>query len=100
MHVLHRHVVAAVDLAEVEHLHDVDVQQLHADPRLVDEQAHELAVPGQVRQHLLDDQDLLEPGHAVRAGPPHLGHATRRDLLEQVVVTELEGVLLGQRLAS
>ena len=45
LEVLHRDEVAAVDLAELEHLADVRMRDLRGDPRLVEEHRDELLDP-------------------------------------------------------
>ena len=85
--VLEREEVLVADAADLEHLRDVDVLQLDRDLRLVDEPRDELRVGGEVRQHLLDDGELLEPGEAVLR-EEDLAHAAARQPLDQQVAPE------------
>ncbi len=94
LHVLHRHVERAFRGAEVEHLHDVLVLEQHGDPRLVDEELHELLVAREIVEDLLDDERLLEASEAVGAGLPDLSHATDRDPFDEVILPELLGCAL------
>ena len=89
--VLHRHVHLVVLLAEVEDLDDVRMTEPRRHPRLVDEHGDEVRVAGELREDALDRDDLLEAMGARLPGEVHLGHAARRDALEQLVGTELHG---------
>src|SRR5690606_22330518 len=73
--------------ADLEHLRDVDVLQLDRDLRLVDEPRDELLVGGEVRQHLLDHRELLEPGKPV-LGEKDLAHTAARQALHEQVAPE------------
>ena len=87
--VLHRDEVAAgLDLAEVVDVDDVRVVQLRRELGLVDEHRDELFVVGQVRQDLLDRDDLLEALDARALGLVELGHAAGGDPLEDLVLAE------------
>ncbi len=82
----------AVDLAGVEHRDEVAVAELDHDLGLVAEARDVLGV-GQVREHGLDDQQLLQaviPGH----GHVERTHATLRERREQMVLPELPRELL------
>ena len=98
VHVLHRDVVALLQLAEVEHLDDVRVGEAGHHLGLVDEHVHELLVVGEVGQDALDRDDLLEPFHARALGPEHLGHAADGHPLEQAVGAVVAGAGEGPAL--
>jgi hypothetical protein len=70
------------------------VLQVDRHLRLVDEARHELAIRAQVRQHLLDDDQLLEAAHPV-ACEKDLAHASAAQSIHQQVAAEdsREGVL-------
>src|SRR5688500_17662559 len=82
---LHDDEVRVVADTDVEHLNAVRVRQMRAHARLVEEHADELLLLGEVRQHALDGDGLLEPLEASAFGSEHLGHAARGDLLEDLV---------------
>ena len=86
--VLHGDEVAALLFAEVEDLDDVGVAQPRGDLGLSHQELREARPLEQGREHPLDDDRLLEAGDAARARPPHLGHASLGDALEEVVRTE------------
>ena len=67
--VLHRDVRRVGIGAELEHLDDVAVIELRGDPRLVDEHLDERLVGREVRQDLLDRDQLLEAVLARSASP-------------------------------
>jgi hypothetical protein len=85
---LHREVPGAVDLAKVEDLRDVAVRERRHDARLIGEQAHELGLGGEDRQHALERDRLLEPLGPSHDGPVHLGHAADGDPVEEQVLAE------------
>ena len=87
-HELHRHEVLALDLAELEHLHDVRVRQPRVDARLVEEHLDVLVVDGELVEQPLDDDELLEARHARDARQPDLRHSARREQREEIVFTE------------
>ena len=93
--VLHRDVEVLVVLAELEHLDDVRVRQLHRDPRLVHEHVDELGVLAHGGQDLLDRQQALEAFHAERLGDEHLCHPAHGNALEEKIVPESDGLLHG-----
>ena len=96
--VLERDVVAGVDDAEVEDLRDVRVVQLNRDLRLVDEHADEVLVLRDVRQDALDRDQALEALDTVGLGPEHLGHTADVDPLEEIVLSERDGLSHGATL--
>ena len=85
--VLEREEVLVADATDLEDLRDVDVLELDRDLRLVDEARDELRVGGEVRQHLLDHRELLEPGEAVLR-EEDLAHAAARQTLDEQVAPE------------
>ena len=85
--VLEREEVLLADAPDLEHLGDVDVLQLDRDLRFVDESRDELRIGGEVREHLLDHRELLEPGEAV-LGEKDFAHAAARQALHEEVATE------------
>ncbi len=93
VHVLERDEEAFVDLTEVEDLGDVRVLQLHGDLRLVDEHRDELFVLSDVREDAFDRQEALEALHAKRLGLEDFGHTSDVDPLEEVVLSERDGLL-------
>ena len=71
---LEREVEDALHLAEVQDLHDVRMREPRAEPGLVEEHRREVVLAREVREHPLDDHELLE---AARTGLPReedLGH--------------------------
>ena len=97
--IFHRDEVAArLNLAEVVDVHDVRMVQLGRELRLVGEHRDELVIVRDVRQDLLDRDDLLEAFHAGAARAKELGHPSARDLFEELVLTEPVGPLRGDRL--
>ena len=87
-HELHRDVVAAVDLVELEHLDDVGVAEARGEPRLLDEHPDEVAPRGvlaadELQRDLL--HDALGAGHL---GAPDVGHAARGEGLDEPVLAE------------
>src|SRR5262249_48348011 len=83
LHVFERDVVLLIDLAELEHLDDLWVDQVDGQLRLVDEHVDELLVGGEVREDALDDDDLLEASRARHLRLEDLGHAADRDAVQQ-----------------
>jgi hypothetical protein len=88
VNVLHRDVVRAVDLPDVEDLDDVRMAQRRGDARLVEQHVDERLVLVHRGQDPLDDEELLEPGHALLDGEEQLGHPARRELANERVLTE------------
>ena len=86
---LHRDVRRVGVGAELEDLDDLRVIELCRDARLVDEHRDELRVGGEVRQDLLDRDQLLEAVLAARARLEQLGHAADRQALEHLVLADL-----------
>ena len=76
--VINRHEVGAVDLAEVQELHDVFVLQADGDARLVDEHRDELSVDGIIRKNAFDDADFGDASRA-SARQKDLRHAADRE---------------------
>jgi hypothetical protein len=86
---LHRDEIAArFDLAEVEDVNDVGMVQLRRKLRFVGEHRDELFVVGDVREDLLDRDDLLEPLDPAPARPEELCHAAAGDPLQDLVLPE------------
>ncbi len=86
---LHGEEVVLAVLPEVEELDDVGVVELCRQPALVEEHLDEVGVRRQVGQDALDDDELLEPAHAMLAGEPDLGHPAGGEVVQQLVATEL-----------
>ncbi len=93
---LHRQVVAAVDLAEVEHLGDIDVRERAGDARLVDEHGDELARAVEHRQDALERHLLFEAGRALIDGAEHLGHAALGEALDEEILAEGDRLHAGR----
>ena len=92
--VLHGDEVAArLDFSEVVDVDDVRMIQLRSELRLVREHRDEFVVVRDVRQDLLDRDDLLEALDPGAAGAKDLGHSAARDLLEKLVLAEAIGTL-------
>jgi hypothetical protein len=92
--VLERQEVVAVDLAEVEDVHDVGVREPRRDARLVEKHVDEglvVGILGEVRQDALDHALLLEPRRAEVAGEKHVGHASGGQVRQQRVLAEATG---------
>ena len=85
--VLEREEVLVGDAADLEHLGDVDVLELDRDLRLVDEPRDERLVGREVREHLLDDDKLLEPREPV-LGEKDFAHAAAGEPLDQEIAPE------------
>jgi hypothetical protein len=88
LEVLHREVVVAVEIAELEDLADVRVREARRELRLGEEHRDEARVLGEVRQDPLDHHQLLEAGGAGQQGDEHLAHAPLGELGEQGVLAE------------
>ena len=65
--------------------------ELRGDPRLVDEHLDERLIAGEVRQDLLDRDELLEPELTDQLRLEQLGHATDREPIEDLVPPDLLG---------
>jgi hypothetical protein len=83
--VLHHDVVAALVLAEVEHLDDVAVIEGDADERL----GGLLGVAARLRAQHLEDDRLLEAGRALRGGEVDVAHAAAPEQLDDAVSPDL-----------
>ena len=94
---LHRDVRRVGVGAELEHLHDVAVIELRGDPRLVDEHLDERLVGREVRQDLLDRDQLLEAVLADQLRLEQLGHAADREAIEDLIPPDLLGCGCGHR---
>ena len=77
-------------------LDDVRVAQGRGETGLVQEHLHELLIAGQLRQHPLDDHQLLEPLGADPTGQEDLGHAAGCDGSDELV----GAVALHRRVAN
>ena len=86
--VLHRDVVAAVDLAQLVDLDDVRMGEPGRQPSLVKEHPDERLVLGELRQDALDDQVLREARGAALPGLVDLGHPARGDMGLEFVLAE------------
>jgi len=82
---LHHQVVGAVLLRELEHLHDVGMDETRRDVRLVDEHAHELRLPGETGVDALEDERARKGGRPLAHRAVDLGHPAASDLLRQPV---------------
>ena len=76
-------------LAQLQHLHDVGMRELHGDARLVHEHGDELGVLAHGGQDLLDGEQPLEALDAEGLGDKDLGHSADGDPLEEQVFPEL-----------
>ena len=95
--VLHGDEVAPLELTEVEDVGDVRVAERRRQRRFIDEHLDEIRAPGQLRQHRLDDDPLLEPAHPLELGAPDLGHAARRQPRVDLVSAEVCACLPRRR---
>jgi hypothetical protein len=95
--VLHRDVVLALPLAELEHLADVGVRDPRRDARLVEEHRDEQRIAREVREDPLDAHELLEAAVAVEARQKDLGHAAGRELRDKRVLPEASRLGGGRR---
>ena len=86
--VLHREVGIVLDLAQLEHLHDVRVRERDRQLGFVDEHLHEAGVSREIGQDALDDEALFEALEADAARQEHFGHAALCEGLKQLVATE------------
>ena len=93
--VLHDDEVGVVADADVEDLHAVRVREVRGEARLVEEHRDELLLLGEVRQDALDRDLLLEALEARALGAEHLGHAARRELLDDAVSLLLVRLRIG-----
>ncbi|MBK6529503.1 MAG: hypothetical protein IPF99_07865 [Deltaproteobacteria bacterium] len=98
--VLHRDVVAPLDLAEVDDLDDVAMAQPRGEARFIDEPPGGLRVAGHASGHHLEGDVLLEARD--RAGPreEHLGRASACDPPHDLVGPERSGQLPCAQLTS
>ncbi len=87
--VLHRDVRRVGVGAELEHLHDVAMIELRRDACLVDEHLDEGLVGREVREDLLDRDQLLEPEVADQLRLEQLGHTANRQAIEDGVPPDL-----------
>ena len=92
VHVLHRVEVRARELSDVVNLRDVRMLELRGEPRLVEEHRDELRVLREVRQDALDADELLEAAVTVKPREKDLGHATRRELRDELVAAKIPSV--------
>jgi len=97
VHVLHRDVVALLDPAEVEDLHDARVGEARHHLGLVHEHVEELLVVREVGQDAFERHDLLEALDARPLRLEDLGHAADRHPVEELVGPE--AVVAPRRLA-
>jgi hypothetical protein len=86
--VLHGDEVVVADAPEVEHGDEVAVRHRHLRARLFEEHAQQSPIVGQLRQHALDDEALLEPLGAHVAREEDLGHAAAAERPHELVATE------------
>lgn len=86
--VLHREVVGAVGLPEVEHRADVGVIELRREARFVEEHFDEAPVLGDVRMNDLDRDPLREPGFGLELREVDGGHPPRCDAIAQPIAAE------------
>ena len=93
--VLHGQEVRAVQLAELEGPHDVRVVQTHRQRRLVDEHAHEVLRPNQMREHGLDDELRVRTAGVRQAGQPNLRHPADRESGDDFIAPESSTWLQG-----
>src|SRR5262249_14767718 len=77
--------------ADVEHLGHVRVREVRGEPRLVEEHLDELLLLAQMRKDALDRDALLEPLDPPVLGDVHLGHAARREALDDLISLLLVG---------
>ncbi len=90
---LHDEVEGAVlGAPELEGVHHVRARDVRREAGLVEEHRDELRVVGQVRQHPLDRDQLLEAALAKHARRMDLGHAARRDTEQELVTPEGTGL--------
>ena len=89
--VLHRDVVRAALLAQLEDLGDVGVGEARRDLRFAHQQIREARLAHQGGEHPLDDHGLLEARGALGPRFPDLGHAALGDALEELVRSEDQG---------
>ncbi len=85
---LHDEVEDVVLLAEVEDLRHVGVADARRDAGLVEEHLLEVRIVGDVGQHRLDGDELLEAAGAHQARGPHRGHPAAGDRRQDLVATE------------
>ncbi len=93
--ILHRDVRGVGVVAELEHLHDVAVIERCRDPRFIDEHLDERSIVREVRQDLLDRDQLFEAEVALELGLEQLGHAADRQSIEDLVLPDLLGSHAG-----
>ena len=90
--VLHGDVIRAADLPEVVDVNDVVVVELRGQLRFIDEHLDEFLVVREVRQDLLDRDDLLKSLFSALPRLPHFGHAAGGDLFKEHVRPETHAV--------
>ena len=83
--VLHHDEVGVLADADVEDLGDVGVREVRREARLVEEHGDEALLLAERGEHALDGDLLLEALDARALGEEHLGHAARREALEDAV---------------
>jgi hypothetical protein len=88
VHVLHREVVDAGVLANLEHLRDVLVIERSREPRLVEEHLHRDLVARALGRDQLEDDVSLEATDARSTGDVNPRHAARRERREDLVLAE------------
>src|SRR6185295_11009574 len=81
---LHRDVPGVADLAELVDARDVRVGEARGDARLVEEEAEEARVLGEVRENSLH-HDLPE---VARSGEKHLAHAACAEAADELELAE------------
>ena len=86
--VLLGHEVLAAHHAEVEHRHDVRVDQAGLHPRLVDELRDRLLLARQLGAQPLEDEVAREALDAGRLGDEELGHPALAQAVDQLVAPE------------
>jgi hypothetical protein len=93
--VLHCQPRLALLVADLEGLHDVGVAEPRGQARLVEQQravCRCLGLCEQVAAQPLDDDELVEPGHAAAHGEEHLRHAAASERGDQPIVTDDDGL--------
>ncbi len=89
--VLHDHEEAGLVVSELVDRDDVRMMEARNDARLVEEHVAELALAGEVREHLLHDDRAIETERAFLSSEVDLRHASCREEAEQLVTTETLG---------
>ena len=88
VHVLHREVVNAAVLADLEHLRDVLVVERRREPRFVQEHLHRGVIVRALRRDQLQNDVPLEAADAGAAADVNPRHATGRERHQQLVLAE------------